>query len=134
MKERGDLVRAWLAKADSDGRALDGSLGAGAFDAACFHAQQGVEKRLKAFLIHAGVEFPFTHNLSKLVEACAGKDAEFRDLLPVVEPLTPYAVELRYDADFWPSREVAEKARAAAQAVRDFVLKRLPPEMTLGGG
>jgi len=129
MKERADLVRAWLAKADSDGRALEGSLGAGAFDAACFHAQQAVEKRLKAFLIHAGGEFPFTHNLAKLTEACAGIDADFRDLLPVVEPLTPYAVELRYDADFWPSREVAQNARAAAQAVRDFVLNRLPPEL-----
>jgi len=84
---------------------------------------------LKAFLIHAGGEFPFTHNLAKLVQACAGIDADFRDLLPVVEPLTPYAVELRYDADFWPSREVAQNARAAAQAVRDFVLNRLPPEL-----
>ena len=88
---------------------------------------------MKAFLIHTGGEFAFTHNLAKLVEACARIDADFKSLLPVVEPLTPYAVELRYDAEFWPSREVAEKARAAAQAVRDFVLERLPPEMMSGG-
>jgi hypothetical protein len=29
-------------------------------------------------------------------------DAHFRALLPQVEPLTPYAVRLRYDDSFWP--------------------------------
>jgi len=127
MKEKTDLVRGWLRKAHSDTLALDGSLATGALDAACFHAQQAAEKYLKAFLVHAGVSFPFTHNLPKLVELCAGVDATFRSLLPHVEPLTPYAVELRYDEEFWPSPEVAEAARASALAVREFVLKRLTP-------
>ena len=91
---------------------------------------------MKSFLNHAGVDFPFTHNLAKLVGLCADRDPAFQTLLPVVEPLTPYAVELRYDAEFWPSRQVAEEARQAALAVRDFVCRRLPQKITgvMGSG
>ena len=98
MRDKGSLVHGWLRKAQSDRVAMEASFGAGALDVACFHAQQVVEKCLKAFLVHAGKDFPFTHNLSKLVAACAGLDASFQSLLTLVEPLTPYAVELRYDA------------------------------------
>jgi HEPN domain-containing protein len=97
MKEKADLVRGWLRKAYSDTMAVDGSLRAGALDAACFHTQQAAEKYLKAFLVYAGVSLPFTRNLSKLVELCAGVDTYFRSLLPQVEPLTPYGVALRHD-------------------------------------
>jgi HEPN domain-containing protein len=77
-----------------------------ALDTACFHAQQAVEKCLKAFLAHRNVEFPYTHNLAKLIEICAGLDPAFRSLLPAVAPLTPYAVELRYDDSFWHSESI----------------------------
>ncbi|MEW5724704.1 MAG: HEPN domain-containing protein [Thermodesulfobacteriota bacterium] len=126
MKDKTDLVRGWLRKAESDIKALEASLSVEAFDAACFHAQQSVEKHLKAYLLHHGAEFPFTHNLAKLLEICAGLDQAFRTLLPLVEPLTPYAVELRYDAEFWPGLAAVEEARAAAKVVRDFVVQRLP--------
>ena len=45
MKDRFDLTRGFLLKADSD--LLTGKLlvsGAGPYDTACFHAQQAVEK------------------------------------------------------------------------------------------
>ena len=109
---------------------MDASLNAGALDAACFHAQQAVEKCLKAFLVYHQRDFPYTHNLSKLVEICAGVDESFRSLIPLVAPLTPYAVELRYDDQFWPIREVAQEARSAALAVREFVLSRLPDDLS----
>ena len=133
MRENADVVRGWLRKAKSDEVALDASLSAGALDAACFHAQQAAERYLKAYLIHANVEFPFTHNLAKLVGLCAGVDPAFRSLIPVVEPLTPYAVELRYDHEFWPSVIVAEDARSSASAIRDFVLARLPGHVARQG-
>ncbi len=130
MKGKAELVRGWLLKAQSDLTASEASRGAGAPDAACFHAQQAAEKVLKAFLTHEGAAFPPTHNLAKLVRLCQEVDESFGGLISVVEPLTPYAVELRYDVDFWPSEEVARNARVAAEAVRDFVLARLPEEIT----
>jgi len=129
MKKKTDLVRGWLRKAQSDMVAMDASLNAGALDAACFHAQQAAEKYLKAYLIQADVEFPPTHNLVKLADLCREVESSFESLLPVVEPLTPYAVELRYDADFWPSVGVANEARSCASTVRALVLKLLPPHL-----
>src|SRR5208283_4068544 len=95
----------------------------------CFHAQQAAEKYLKAFLTHHEAPFPYTHNLSKLVELCAQIDPDFRSLLPQVAPLTPYAVRPRYDASFWPTQEEAEQARSVAHAVFEFVLHRLPDDI-----
>ncbi len=126
MKDTSDVVRGWLRKADSDLVALAATLNAGSLDAACFHAQQAAEKYLKAYLTHAGAEFPYTHNLAKLVELCAAVDASFDSLVLAAEPLTPFATESRYDSEFWPDEEMALEARAAAQHIRDFVLTRLP--------
>ena len=125
MKDKADLVRGWIRKADSDLLALEASLNVGALDAACFHAQQAAEKYLKAYLVAKGIEFPLTHNLSKLIGLSTTVDASFRSLMSIAEPLTPYAVEMRYDSDFWPDDKVAEEARTAALTVKDFVLARI---------
>ncbi len=125
MKDKADLVRGWLRKADSDVVAMDAAFGAGAYDAACFHAQQAVEKLFKAFLIHSGLPVVHTHNLEKLLAQCASVDPVFRGLAELVAPLTPYAVEARYDDEFWPAREVAEEALAAARKATEFVAARL---------
>lgn len=129
MKERRDLVVGWLKKAKSDLVALDATAAAGAYDAASFHAQQAAEKTLKAYLVNASADFPFTRNLSRLVDLCTALDSSFASLLPVVEPLTPFAVEPRYDADFWPSEQDTHDARALALDVWHFVLRRLPEEV-----
>jgi len=128
MKDAAELCRGLLRKAESDRMAMEASLSAQALDAACFHAQQMTEKCLKAFLAHHSVAFPYTHNLTKLIELSAEIDATFRSLLPAVAPLTPYAVELRYDDSFWPNKQVAEEARSSALAVLRFVLDCLPAD------
>ena len=133
MKEHIDLVRGWLRKAQSDLVAMDTLLKAGSLDAATFHAQQAAEKYIKAFLLNADVEFPYTHNLERLVEICCAVDPSFEELVDVVESLTPYAVELRYDAEFWPSDEEVKDARSRTLKVRDFVVGRLPSSIVESG-
>jgi HEPN domain-containing protein len=128
MSDAAELCRGLLRKARSDRLAMEASLTAQALDAACFHAQQVAEKALKSFLAHHRVSFPYTHNLTKLVEICAGVEPAFRALLPAVAPLTPYAVELRYDDSFWPSQQAAEEARSSAKEILRFVLDRLPAD------
>ena len=129
MKSKIDVVKGWLRKAKSDTLAMNASLQVGALDAACFHAQQASEKNLKAFLTYAGSRFPFTHNLVKLTELCSSVDSSFRSLTHVVELLTPYAVELRYDDEFWPTVDIAQEARAAALTVEGFIVSKLPSEV-----
>lgn len=129
MKEKTDVVRGWLRKAASEVVSLDATLGAGALDGACFHAQQAAEKYLKGFLAFHDRPFPYTHNLGDLTELCAHIDALFRSLTPMATELTPYAVRLRYDDSFWPTVETAKQARDSALAIRNFVLARLPKEI-----
>jgi HEPN domain-containing protein len=121
MKEKADLTVGWLRKATSDIVSMEASRAAGALDAACFHAQQAAEKYLKAFLTERGLAFPYTHNLAKLISICVEQDASFAELLPDADLLTPYAVEVRYDFEFWPTRPDADRALQATSRVRDFV-------------
>jgi HEPN domain-containing protein len=131
MKTRADLVKGWLRKAESDLANAELCLPSGrALDTVCFHAQQAAERYLKAYLTAWDLECPFIHNLEKLIELCSHRDPEFLGLRPLGQTLTPYAVELRYDEEFWPSADTARQALEAARAVRDFVARRLPAGMT----
>jgi HEPN domain-containing protein len=60
------------------------------------HAQQAVEKSLKAVLAFHGVEFPFTHDLDGLVRLCKKNDIEVPADLTGVDALSPFAVAVRY--------------------------------------
>lgn len=132
MKTRADLVKGWLLKAESDFISARICLDAGkALDTACFHSQQAAEKYLKSYLTAYEIDFPFIHNLEKLIELCAGHDTSFADIKAFGQELTPYAVGLRYDNEFWPSIEIVDKALHSAAEIKDFVVNRLPEEMTI---
>lgn len=63
-----------------------------------FHAQQAVEKALKAVLAARDVEFPFTHDLGALAELAASAGAALPPELSEIDQLTPFGVSLRYGA------------------------------------
>ena len=135
MKNLHDLVRGWLGKAESDLVTVELCVSSRkSFDVACFHAQQVIEKYLKAYLIYKDIDFPFVHDLGKLLELCVTTDAAFQGLFGVVEGMTEYAVKLRYDPEFWPAIERARTARDAALKVKEFVLARLPAEVGPASG
>jgi HEPN domain-containing protein len=62
-----------------------------------FHAQQAVEKWLKAVLGSRGVEFEYTHDLHRLVSEVTAAVGDFPFDVPEVVALTEHAVPLRYD-------------------------------------
>ncbi len=98
----------------------------GPYDTACFHAQQAVEKYLKAILALAGSPIPRTHDLEDIYRYClAIAPALLLDPMEL-SLLTPYAVQLRYDVGFWPDRTTAEEALATVDGVRAAVLSILP--------
>lgn len=61
-----------------------------------FHAQQTVEKALKAALASRDLEFPFTHDLGVLMQPCEDAGFELPADLAEADRLTPYAAALRY--------------------------------------
>ncbi len=94
----GDLPRVLLGLARDDDFAARSLLPVeGVADAILgFHAQQAVEKSLKAVLASADVQFPYTHDLDGLIELCRGHGLEIPDALEDADRLSPYGVRMRY--------------------------------------
>jgi HEPN domain-containing protein len=124
-------TREWLAKARIDLRAADhdGTADPPITADMVFHAQQLVEKTLKAFLCWHDVPFRKTHNLVELGEQCAGADSSLESLLRKAAVLTEYAWKFRYPGDaVEPEIAEANEAVALAREVFQAVIHRLPDE------
>lgn len=69
MNDPASNVEAWMGKAEEDRLCIRNNLAAAAvpWAAVCFHAQQAVEKYLKAFLIAHAVRVERTHDLAYLL-------------------------------------------------------------------
>jgi HEPN domain-containing protein len=61
-----------------------------------FHAQQAVEKALKAALARRNRDFPFTHDIGLLMQLCQDAGLELPSGLAEADRLTPYAAAIRY--------------------------------------
>jgi HEPN domain-containing protein len=96
-----DMVARWMEIAENDLRNATHTLTLQEdcpFDTVCFHAQQCVEKRLKAILLRFGLDVPRTHDLRvifQMVTASSGLDIDLGEILP----LNRYSVEARYPDD-----------------------------------
>lgn len=64
-----------------------------------YHSQQCAEKYLKAFLLYHDVDFPYTHNISTLIELCM-PFVNLNDKLNTAKELSKYAVAVRYPTDY----------------------------------
>jgi HEPN domain-containing protein len=62
-----------------------------------FHAQQAVEKMIKAVLALSAVRFQKTHDLAGLVDLARGSGIPFPKELEGVTDLTPFATNFRYE-------------------------------------
>jgi HEPN domain-containing protein len=100
MATSGDLARLLLSRAAEDEAAARELLPIDRVTDAiiAFHAQQAVEKVLKAVLASREVEFPFTHDLRALEELCASNGITIPSELDDLDLLTPYAARARYEA------------------------------------
>lgn len=62
-----------------------------------FHAQQAIEKWLKAVLANKGIDFEYTHDLRHLIGLIEGAGLAFPLDTPEVVMFTEFAVPLRYE-------------------------------------
>ncbi len=98
MAESADLARELVGLASDDEAAARAMLPVASITDAIvgFHAQQAVEKALKAVLTANEIEFPFIHNLGYLAELCKQNAIELPQALDGLDDLTPFAAMLRY--------------------------------------
>jgi len=93
-----------------------------------YHAQQCAEKHLKAFLVYHEIDFPYTHNIGRLLELCAEKGDWARDL-PEADELTPFAITARYPSEQEAvTREESLRTIEIALKVRETIRKALERE------
>lgn len=123
------VIREWLAKADNDLKNAAHTLTLGKdcpTETVCFHAQQCVEKYIKALLVWRATPFIKTHNIRKLRALLPPKLRPKLDR-KVQDRLTDYAAVLRYPEG---GRDIqlteARQAVAIARRVRKEVRKHLP--------
>lgn len=125
------VVREWVNKAENDLKAAAFTLELDEecpTDTVCFHAEQVVEKYLKALLVFNGTPFPKTHNIEDIMALlppnCRPKlDDKDQDRL------TEYATVIRYPGDYEQiSLEEAKKTVRIARRVRTQIRKLLPKQ------
>jgi len=93
------LTLEWVEKAEQDWSSLHREIRARKnpnYDAACFFAQQYVEKYLKARLIEADIYFKKVHDLTYLLELVKPVEPLWGSYEREMRILTDYAVEFRY--------------------------------------
>ena len=97
-----ELVTEWINKAEGDWRTAKWEsevIDTPNWDAVCFHAQQAVEKYLKALLQQENILFSKTHDLSQLLRPLLPLYSDLETLSDDLEWLTTFAVEIRYPGE-----------------------------------
>ena len=126
-----DKVLKWLNYGDEDLRLAKHGLSLSSscpYRLIAFHAQQCAEKHLKAYLVFRGIDFPYTHNISRLLELC-GDEAPWAESLLDAEELSPFATTVRYPGEEEEvTEEEAMRAINIAAKVYEVVREALKQE------
>jgi HEPN domain-containing protein len=85
----------------------------------CFHAQQAVEKSIKAVLLANEIRFPYTHDVAKLISLVKEAGIPWPEGLDQAADLTEYASETRYPGSVEP---VSEEDYRQAVAIAEQIL------------
>ena len=115
------LVDEWITKAEADFNTAQRELNvdkAPNYDAVCFHAQQCVEKYLKAKLVDAGVEFEKTHDLGVILNLLVRILPSWEELREDINALAGLAVEVRYPGYLAEEGDATEAVKIAFKVRR----------------
>jgi HEPN domain-containing protein len=105
------LTSEWIEKAEADfvsGQREFRARKQPNYNAACFFAQQCIEKYIKARLQEAEIEFGKIHDLVKLLELVSAAEPLWDLYRPTFRPISAYAVNFRYPGENASKEEAAE--------------------------
>jgi HEPN domain-containing protein len=118
------LTQEWVEKAEGDFATAERELKVRKnpnYDAVCFHAQQCVEKYLKARLQEEGIIFRKTHDLGALLDLLIPTEPSWNVFRNRLNLLTDSAVEVRYpgiSVDKTIAREMLMVCREVRQIIK----------------
>lgn len=127
-----NAAKEWLKFAVDDIRSSEVLLQEGIYNMVCFHAQQAVEKSLKAFIRYHRNRIPYIYNLEELCVRCLEIDSSFSQFLDDCITLDIFYQPTRYPEapagtlpEGMPNKEQAKDALGKAKLIFRFVQKRL---------
>ncbi|MCX6325073.1 MAG: HEPN domain-containing protein [Bacteroidia bacterium] len=105
--DQNDYLKNWIFRANEDIAVIENLFKSEPelfASSICYHAQQAVEKFLKAYLVFQNIDFPKTHDLDFLLLECKKVDNKVFDI--DLGSLTDFGVSIRYPDDFYlPDKE-----------------------------
>lgn len=126
-KAKSEYIKNWIFRANEDIAVITNLVDSGTeyyTSTICFHAQQAVEKFLKAFLVFHDIDFPKTHDLDFLLLECQKIDKEAFEI--DLKSLTDFGVSTRYPDDFYiPEVKETLEYRDIALEIKKIFEKRL---------
>jgi len=117
------LTEEWVSKAEGDFSTAGRELRARKcpnYDAVCFHAQQCMEKYLKAVLQEGEIEFGKTHNLSSLLDKMIATYPFLETTRPSLHLLNAFAIDFRYPGES-ADKVLAGKAYLICKSLRQSI-------------
>ena len=113
-----DDPREWMNRARSDLTQAKSQVPGVYFENLCFNAQQAAEKAIKAVMITRNIEFPYVHDLARLLSLLEDGGEVIPETIRRAGELTDYATITRYPGEIRPVTEVEyREAIAIAEAV-----------------
>lgn len=91
-----DTPEEWVNRASSDLAIAKSDIEGAYLEDLCYHAQQAVEKSLKAILLSKKGSFPYTHSLSTLLDLAEQNGIFVSDSIKDSVGLTEFAVDGKY--------------------------------------
>ncbi|MEM8484972.1 MAG: HEPN domain-containing protein [Bacteroidota bacterium] len=128
MRNKNNLVQAWLNKADKDllTAKREFSFEDPVIESVCFHSQQATEKYIKAYLVYKDIPFPKSHDIGKLIDLLDQNEKELHEYKDIADTLTDYGVEIRYpDINDIPEKEEAKEALAITIKFRELITSKI---------
>ncbi len=92
----------------------------------CFNAQQAAEKAIKAEMVLRGIEFPYIHDLTRLMSMLEASGETIPDPVRRAAVLTRFAAQTRYPSVEEPvTKQEYTEAIAIAEAVLHWAEDRI---------
>ena len=115
-----DDPREWINRARSNLALAKNRVSGAYLEDLCFEAQQAVEKAIKSVMIRRGIEFPYVHDLGRLLSVLEADGEPIPEEVRSAATLTEYAWEGRYPGVMEPvsEQDYADAIRVAEEVVR----------------
>lgn len=124
MRVPRDAAEGLLTKAEHDLLNADTVLPTGqALDTVMFHAQQAVEKCLKALLTMRNIVYPLIHDVDELLVMALPYYPALTAFVDRTDVYAPYAVVGRYDLQTYPSEQETRDGLLLAHEIYEYALQ-----------